>query len=366
MRCQDCDQVYFCSETCKAIAMDPQQGCHAKVCRALRKLATWNTDRHTKSIVKLFVQVLMNHWRERQGFLSAYQSRRRILEQERANGNIRLEQIRTQEQEQEQELMKCQSKKDNTIDTLVKDINERLVTINITPALLSPEPTPQPASPTSPSSHLSDAHNNNCNDNDKSQRTQEPIENDFYDVLRLQSHFEDWDDEDQKDWNKQSQTVLSLLELAGLTEMALTPQGPLVKLTSLDIKRLISALESNAFGMFDRTKKKPVCFGRAVQADGSAEEITGNAVLGLVEQEEANKHQIPELSSTPGSESGASTPIQPSTGTATPIEGDEQEGKDLASMIEDPYDSRVGEFRMMTFFAIRDILKGNFYQFQSH
>ncbi|KAK3838596.1 MAG: hypothetical protein JOS17DRAFT_670337, partial [Linnemannia elongata] len=127
-----------------------------------------------------------------------------------------------------------------------------------------------------------------------------PVENDFYDVLRLQSHFEDWDDEDQKDWNKQSQIVLSLLELAGLTEMASEPGAPLHALTSLDVKRLISALESNAFGMFDRTKKKPVCFGRAIYPIASF----------------------------------------------------------FNHSCEYPYDSRVGEFRMMTFFSICEIPKG--------
>jgi hypothetical protein len=130
-----------------------------------------------------------------------------------------------------------------------------------------------PATTTSTSQPSSESNNNNNNSsssNKDNSRIQEPVENDFFDVLRLQSHFEDWDEEDQKDWNKQSHIVLSLLEMAGLTEIASVP-GPgsegeakqeLHTLTSIDVKRLISALESNAFGMFDRTKKKPVCFGR--------------------------------------------------------------------------------------------------------
>ncbi|KAH7059389.1 hypothetical protein BKA57DRAFT_431744 [Linnemannia elongata] len=236
-------------------------------------------------------------------------------------------------------------------------------------------PTSQSPLPPSPSSNASQEQGEE-KDEDKD-RIQEPVENDFYDVLRLQSHFEDWDDEDQKDWNKQSQIVLSLLEMAGLTEMASEPGGPLHTLTSLDVKRLISALESNAFGMFDRTKKKPVCFGRAsffnhscecnstaVQADGSTEEITGDAVLGLIEQEEISKKEAAPVSpslSTPGSESetGTSTPAEPGTGAATPAE-EEVDGSETTTptAAADPYDSRIGEFRMMTFFSICEIPKG--------
>ena len=117
-----------------------------------------------------------------------------------------------------------------------------------------------------PSPTLSPTHSSSLSEQQQEKqdqdRIQEPVENDFYDFLLLQSHFEDWDEEDNKDWNKQSQIVLSLLDLAGLTEVALGRDEPLRSLTSLDIKRMISALESNAFGMFDRSKTKPVCFGR--------------------------------------------------------------------------------------------------------
>ncbi|KAF9539500.1 hypothetical protein EC957_005337 [Mortierella hygrophila] len=362
-RCQDCDQVYFCSLACKTVAMDPRMGCHLKVCRALRRLATWNSDRHAKSMIKLLVQVLMRHWRERQGIPTVYQSRRAL--------EIR-EQQENKEKEEHELGMGTTDVDGVSTEAVTKLLGETTLTSTTTPNI-----PPTSHSPLPPSSLNAPGEQ----DEDKNQ-TQEPVENDFYDVLRLQSHFEDWDDEDQKDWNKQSQIVLTLLEMAGLTEMASEPGGPLHTLTSLDVKRLISALESNAFGMFDRSKKKAVCFGRAiypiasffnhscecnstaVQADGSAEEITGEAVLGLIEQEEINKKEAPQaLSSlsTSGSESetGTSTPAGPGTGTATPAE--EEEGSEMTTLTEevDPYASRVGEFRMMTFFSICDIPKGS-------
>ncbi|KAF9126342.1 hypothetical protein BGW39_006708 [Mortierella sp. 14UC] len=392
-RCQDCDQVYFCSEACKAIAMDPQMGCHLKVCRTLRKLATWNSDRHTKSIIKLLLQVLMNHWRERQGIPTAYQSRKVLMMKEKeevANGSgIGGD--------------KLIGRAD--VEGATEKITQTLAATTI--ASTTPTTTLTPSSSPQPSSELnsnSNSNNSNNNDHEDENRTQEPVENDFFDVLRLQSHFEDWDDEDQKDWNKQSHVVLSLLEMAGLTEMASQPgseaegegKQELHTLTSLDVKKLISALESNAFGMFDRTKKKPVCFGRAiypiasffnhscecnataVQADGSTEEVTGDAVLGLIDQEneEFNKKKFSaagtitpsssslsasasasSLADTTKSESTTSTPLE--SGTATPVEEEEGEGAMATSPVTaDPYESRVGEFRMMTFFSIRDIPKG--------
>ncbi|CAO3573446.1 unnamed protein product [Mortierella alpina] len=217
-------------------------------------------------------------------------------------------------------------------------------------------------------------------------RIQEPVENDFYDVLRLQSHFEDWDDEDTKDWNKQSQTVLSLLEMSGLTEMATEPGGELKTITSLEVKKLISALESNAFGMFDRTKKKPVCFGRAiypvasffnhscecnataVQADGSEEQISGTDVVETLDLEEKKASDRREtrgvtekatpaqdLSSVPPSDSAAASSSDSCDATETCATEDPTTE---ATPAADPYDSRMGEFRMMTFFAISDIPEG--------
>ncbi|KAG0316967.1 hypothetical protein BGZ97_006096 [Linnemannia gamsii] len=381
-RCQDCDQVYFCSLACKSVAMDPLVGCHLKVCRTLRKLATWNSDRHTKSIIKLLIQVLMGHWRERQGFLTAYQSRRALERQQQHQQEREREQMDKDDGDedlkgQEQEKEGATEVDGSSAAAVTKLLETTIISSSTTPT----PPTSQLPQPSQPSSSSSSSAAQDQDQNQDQNWIQEPVENDFYDVLRLQSHFEDWDDEDQKDWNKQSHIVLSLLEMAGLTEMASTPGGPLHTLTSLDVKRLISALESNAFGMFDRTKKKPVCFGRAVQADGSTEEITGDAVLGLIEQEDISKKEavpssvsslstsgsMSSLTETTESESGTgtSTPAESGSGTATPAEVEEGGSETTtpvaaaaAAAVADPYDSRVGEFRMMTFFSICEIPKG--------
>ncbi|KAG0056705.1 hypothetical protein BGZ83_003948 [Gryganskiella cystojenkinii] len=384
-RCQDCDQVYFCSESCKQLAMDPDMGCHPKICRSYRKLATWNSDRHTKSIIKLLLQVLMNHWRERQGILTAYQNRQAMLRQQQE------ERDKVQETEKVTEglaALMIQSESPQKGGVGKHESNIGLKTQD--------ESTTQDQKPfTIPSSSLppqeeqlqEQQHQEKEREQQKS-RIQEPVENDFYDFLLLQSHFEDWDEEDNKDWNKQAQIVLSLLELAGLTEVAWQRDGPTKLMTAQDIKRLISALESNAFGMFDRTKKKPVCFGRAifpmasyfnhscecnataVQADGSPEEVTGRDVLGLLDEEvEKNKtaaSSTPNKSMTPSTSSSSlasSTntldtppPSEPSDTKADQIVDGQEQVQELIAA--DPYESRVGEFRMMTFFSIKDIPEG--------
>ncbi|KAG0000491.1 hypothetical protein BGZ79_005889, partial [Entomortierella chlamydospora] len=219
--------------------MDPLLGAHSKICKTFRKLATWNSDRHTKSIIKLLLQVLMNHWRERQGIPTAYQNRKSVQE---TNG--------------------CQEDgilgKDDEESRLNKDLESKLnvqdQTSETTTTMSEPQPQPQPKTETE---LQAEQLAKDAAEVQRQNRIQEPVENDFYDFLRLQSHFEDWDEEDTKDWNKQSHIVLSLLEMAGLTEMATERDGPLKTITSTDVKKLISALESNAFGMFDRTKKKP-------------------------------------------------------------------------------------------------------------
>ncbi|KAG0088256.1 hypothetical protein BGZ93_008740 [Podila epicladia] len=394
LRCQDCDQVYFCSAACRDIAMgspststeftetnpDTQDnnastlgitgGYHAKVCRTLRKLATWNSDRHTKSIIKLLLHILLNHWKERQGIPTTYRAHR-ILEKER---------------EKEKHKAQLDNKEDDGVESLVQTLA------------------------TGVKLHEGGAERTVISDNvsakDPQDEIQEPIENDFFDVMRLQSHFEDWDEEDNKDWDRQAQIVLALLELSGLTEIATGPgTQELRTLTAQDIKQMISALESNAFGMFDRSKSKPVCFGRAiypiasffnhscdcnstaVQADGSEERVTSDDVLGVVgavEEEKqckfakkkgskSKKSKAGNLSdsapSTPLSSSSpapSSPPSSPSPQVDAAEEGDEamrmssengEEGLEPSSE-PDPYDSRVGEFRMMTFFAIKDISKG--------
>lgn len=124
-----------------------------------------------------------------------------------------------------------------------------------------------------------------------------------------------------------------------------------------------------------------------MQADGSEERVTSDDVLGVVgaeEEEKQNKFAKKKGSKSKKSKAGnvsvsaPSTPLSSSSPVPTPPpsspspqvdaaeEGDEampispengEEGLEPSSE-PDPYDSRVGEFRMMTFFAIRDILKG--------
>ncbi|KAI7831289.1 hypothetical protein BC939DRAFT_438146 [Gamsiella multidivaricata] len=368
-RCQECDQVYYCSEACKAIAMDPQMGAHGRVCRTLRKLATWNSNRHTKSMIKLLLQVLLNHWRERHGIPTAYQSRKTIQEEkaldEERNGSGEGGLDGADKEEEGQ---------------LAEQLHE---TLNLTD--------PDTAAIAPPTAQEQGSSETRCGGADHGRdRIQEPVENDFYDVLRLQSHFEDWDEEDTKDWNRQSQTVLSFLEMSGLTEIATEPGGALKKLTRTDIKKLISTLESNAFGMFDRMKKKPVCFGRAiypiasffnhscecnataVQADGSLGEVTGDDVVGFMESKEAEIHKDSSAAAVSSvSEPPAPLPT-PSETSAVASNGEEleqaknsekeEDEDDIATATAadsvDPYDCRIGGFRMMTFFAIKDIAKG--------
>ncbi|KAF9370707.1 hypothetical protein CPB97_002534 [Podila verticillata] len=394
LRCQDCDQVYFCSAVCRDIAMgsssssstepvnsdqDTQDtnpltlnttGYHAKVCRTLRKLATWNSDRHSKSIIKLLLHVLLNHWKERQGIPTTYRAHR-MLEKER-------ERRKGQPIHQEGDGIEA-----------------------LTQALESGAQLHEEASTESLATHgVKDAQD----------EIQEPIENDFFDVMRLQSHFEDWDEDDNKDWNRQAQVVLALLERSGLTEIAVA-QGSLElrTLTAQDVKRMISALESNAFGMFDRSKSKPICFGRAiypiasffnhscdenstaVQADGSEEKVTSEDVLCVLgAEDEAKQNKIakkkgaaktkkkkagslesdgapstPLPSSSPAPTPPSFSPPLPGTvgeaefgNEASPISFEGEESALEPSSEPDPYDTRVGEFRMMTFFAVKDIPKG--------
>jgi hypothetical protein len=225
--------------------MDPVMGAHKKICKAFRKLATWNSDRHTKSIVKLLLQVLVTHWRERQGLPSVYQCRQSFQETKEASTDPKS--VPTDDdhnQKSEPETMVKEGSPEES--ELSKQLESALKITDDHKDSSSPGPD----------------DDSTVNGSEEEQRFQQPVENDFYDVLRLQSHFEDWDEEDNKDWTKQTQAVISLLEVADLTEIAYEPGGELKALTPQDLKRLISALESNAFGMFDRLRKKPVCFGR--------------------------------------------------------------------------------------------------------
>lgn len=124
------------------------------------------------------------------------------------------------------------------------------------------------------------------------------------------------------------------------------------------------------------------CNATAVQADGSMEELTGADVLGLVEWEEVEKATKAKASTTTlTSLSNTTTPStstttlssldQPNTPPPNVVESspaetelnrqgekEEEEEESVPELVADPYDSRIGEFRMMTFFATKDIPKG--------
>ncbi|KAI8356882.1 hypothetical protein B0O80DRAFT_301066 [Mortierella sp. GBAus27b] len=366
--CQECDQVYYCSPTCKVISMDPVMGAHSKICKALRKLATSNAERHAKSIIKLLLQILLTHWRERQGFPTTYQSHRQ-LQDAKTKAHLEGSHLSNHDTEDGEPAAIVDSQGHDA-----SGLSEKLQdTLNIS------DENEDDSEQTGvwPSDHI-----------------QMPVENDFYDVLRLQSHVQDWDDEDDKDWNKQANVVLSLLEMSGLNEIASERGGELRPLTVRDLKRLISALECNAFGMFDRLRKKHVCFGRAifpiasffnhscdcnstvVQADGSQEEVTGEDIVAVIEAENAEKasrdpasapsrsnpppssKSIPEAVSESRTES-ASVPENPSGDQPTDETGGTEDAEpEKPSAASDPYRDRIGEFRMMTVYAIKDIDKG--------
>ncbi|KAG0228449.1 hypothetical protein BGW41_003427 [Actinomortierella wolfii] len=390
-RCQDCDQVYYCSEICKTIGMDPTSGCHPKLCRALRRLATWDSDRHTKSIIKLYLQVLLSHWRERQGLSTPYERHqqahmeKQLREQEEAaKGAGTPDDLK--ESSETREVMACA-----TVDTVAGDKEQEVLPKNFN-VQLSISSAQAPTNDSIQNSSLSSAMTSAMPSEQlqlqqqlspqqqQQQRQLVPIENTFEDVRRLQSHVEDWDEEEHQDWAKQSQVVLSLLEMAGLTEMMVDAKTKEVcQITAEDIKYTVSALESNCFGMFDRSRKKHVCFGRAsffnhscecnataVQADG-AEEVTGDDVLGVIAYEEANKEAAATAASTTGSRitSGStdssaldSKKVEDSDGTTTPNTESEDQTEKEEENPKDPYEDMVGKFRAISFFAMKNIPEG--------
>ncbi|KAF9977890.1 hypothetical protein BGZ73_004486 [Actinomortierella ambigua] len=378
-RCQDCDQVYYCSDRCKTIGMDPTSGCHPKLCRSLRRLATWDSDRHTKSIIKLYLQILLSHWRERQGLRTPYQHHQQMLKEEEKEKEERKKERQEQDEHGEQQSRAEDSEDQNKTSLLTKESTHTDADLPQDQASLSlslsdhveaqlcissaPIPESENQSPSSP----------------------QPIENTFEDVQALQSHVEDWDEEEHQDWNKQAQVVLSLLEMAGLTEMKVAvdreensqdegeeKETQERQITAEDIKFTVSALESNCFGMFDRSRKKH-CNATAVQADG-AQDVTGEDVLGVIAQEDAAKASAAAaVNATPATPSSAvsstvSSPLEKADqipkaestdGTTTPTtETEEIASDEVTATSEDPFESMVGEFRAMSFFAMRDISQG--------
>ncbi|RIA91373.1 hypothetical protein C1645_767489 [Glomus cerebriforme] len=59
-----CDQAYFCSLECYKDDSNVLAK-HELICNISRKIATWNTDKHMKSVVRLLVQILLEDLWER-------------------------------------------------------------------------------------------------------------------------------------------------------------------------------------------------------------------------------------------------------------------------------------------------------------
>ncbi|KAI9028342.1 hypothetical protein CLU79DRAFT_562493 [Phycomyces nitens] len=79
----------------------------------------------------------------------------------------------------------------------------------------------------------------------------------FEQVQELESHYDDWPEDDKKDWRRMQQFLYNQLSSAQL----LTPHE-----TLQDIMHLVSRIESNGFGIFleNKTAKGDVLIGRAL------------------------------------------------------------------------------------------------------
>jgi hypothetical protein len=62
-----CNQAYFCSFECYKDDSNVLAK-HELTCNISRKIATWNTDKHMKSVVRLLVQILLEDlWERKKG-----------------------------------------------------------------------------------------------------------------------------------------------------------------------------------------------------------------------------------------------------------------------------------------------------------
>ena len=71
----------------------------------------------------------------------------------------------------------------------------------------------------------------------------------------LQSHYEEWSEKDQKDWNKMKKFILPLLDQAHMES------------DPLEIMHWVSKIESNGFGLWGIGKD--ICMGRAIFPEAS-------------------------------------------------------------------------------------------------
>ena len=63
--CISCNQAYFCSLECYKNDSTVLAK-HEIICNISRKIATWNADKHMKSVVRLLVQILLERlWEEK-------------------------------------------------------------------------------------------------------------------------------------------------------------------------------------------------------------------------------------------------------------------------------------------------------------
>lgn len=80
----------------------------------------------------------------------------------------------------------------------------------------------------------------------------------FEHVLELESHYNDWPDDDRKEWKRLQQFLYSQLKSGGALEE---------RETELDIMHLVSRIESNCFGLYlEKKSKEPV--GRGMRKEG--------------------------------------------------------------------------------------------------
>ncbi|KAL0094697.1 hypothetical protein J3Q64DRAFT_1829162 [Phycomyces blakesleeanus] len=158
-RCTSCDQIYFCSLTCSEAYLSSSTVDHSVICGLLRKLATFKSDPHTKSVAKLVILCLWERRREAHNL--------------------------------------GWDRSDNWWNPELAAYSEDALTSS------------------------------------------------FEQVQALESHYNDWPEDDKKDWRRMQQFLYNQLSTAQL----LTPHE-----TLQDIMHLVSRIESNGFGIFLENK----------------------------------------------------------------------------------------------------------------
>lgn len=95
----------------------------------------------------------------------------------------------------------------------------------------------------------------------------------FEHVLALESHYDDWPDDDRKEWRRLQQFLFTQLSSNGILEE---------HETEVDIMHLVSRIESNCFGLYlEKKSKEPV--GRGVYAALEREQAVNFKCLVLID-----------------------------------------------------------------------------------